>query len=322
MTITYQAPNFAYGLASDLPGSPGSLTFFYATDTGASYTWGGTAWELITGAGATGATGPTGATGATGATGSAASNIWNAGSVTALDANSLAINSDTIEAIGLKGRTGGTAAPAGYIGEVLESTTTGADDTCTISIAAPAVVTVSGGHGSLGIFPVVFFTTGALPTGLSSNTLYWATYINATTFHVSTTIANAVAGTYITTTGSQSGTQSAVFNSAVTGSTQDIAAVILTPGIWILYGGVVWIASSGTSTNSSIWLNTTSVTRPTVNLTAVDSLLNSNQTFGFNQAGCVLTLNVSSNTPVYLSGVLGGTSGWGVYGQIVALRVG
>ena len=247
---------------------------------------------------------------------------WNAGEVTGLNADTLAINADTLEVVGVVGNVSGSPAPAGIIGEVIEGTTTGADDTCTISIASPAVITVGAGHGSLGIFPVVFFTTGALPTGLSSNTLYWATYINATTFHVSTTIANAVAGTYIPTSGTQSGTQSAVLNAPVTGSNQDVAAIILTPGQWGIWGGLSWISSSGTSTNSSIWLNNVSATRPTTDLTAVDSLLNSQQTFGFNQAGIYLERNVSANTPIYLSGIIAGTSGWGVYGQIIARRVG
>ena len=168
---------------------------------------------------------------------------------------------------------------------------------------------MAAGHGSLGIFPVVFFTTGALPTGLSSNTLYWATYINATTFHVSTTIANAVAGTYINTSGTQSGTQSAVLNAPVTGSNQDVAAIILTPGQWGIWGGLSWISSSGTSTNSSIWLNNVSATRPTSDLTAVDSLLNSQQTFGFNQAGNIWSA-MSPQTRRSLSGIIAGTSGW------------
>lgn len=269
MAIVYQSATFAYGLTSDLPVSPGSITFFFATDTGVAYSWSGTAWVAV-----------------------------------------------------IAGNTTGNSAAAGLIGEVIQSACLGNDQTCTISIAAPAVITISGGHGALGIFPVVFFTTGALPTGLSSNTLYWGTYINSTTFHVSTTMANAVAGTYITTTGTQSGTQSAVFNAPVSGSNQDIAAVILTPGNWNVQAGVSWISSTGTSTNSSTWINTTSATRPTVQLTAVDSLLNSQQTVGFNQAGMYLNLIVGSNTPVYLSGIIAGTTNWGVYGQIIAKRAG
>jgi microcystin-dependent protein len=52
-------------------------------------------------------------------------------------------------------------------------------------------------------------TTGALPTGLSANTLYWVTVINSSTFNVSTSFANYSAGTKVTTTGTQSGTHTA-----------------------------------------------------------------------------------------------------------------
>ncbi len=74
----------------------------------------------------------------------------------------------------------------------------------TITIAAPGVVT-SNSHGmSLGD-KFYFTTTGALPTGVSANTTYYASAIAANTFNISTTFANAIAGTYVTTTGSQSG---------------------------------------------------------------------------------------------------------------------
>ena len=49
-------------------------------------------------------------------------------------------------------------------------------------------------------------TTGALPTGLAVWTTYYIHVISSSTFHLCTSLANVGAGTYINTTGSQSGT--------------------------------------------------------------------------------------------------------------------
>ncbi len=75
--------------------------------------------------------------------------------------------------------------------------------TCTITIAAPGVVTLAS-HGFIAGNGVVFSTTGALPTGLTAGTNYFVIPVDANTFQVSAT-SN---GGPITTTGSQSGTQS------------------------------------------------------------------------------------------------------------------
>jgi hypothetical protein len=67
---------------------------------------------------------------------------------------------------------------------------------------------------SMGVFRGMPFTVsnsgGALPTGLSANTVYYVTAdasFSATTFHASTTFANAMAGTAIAYTNSGTGTQ-------------------------------------------------------------------------------------------------------------------
>lgn len=80
-----------------------------------------------------------------------------------------------------------------------------ATSTVTVSIATPGVVSWTA-HGLLTGWRIRFTTTGALPTGLSANTTYWVTKIDADTFKLSTTLANLRAGTYIATSGSQSGT--------------------------------------------------------------------------------------------------------------------
>lgn len=76
-------------------------------------------------------------------------------------------------------------------------------DTVTMTIATPGVVTttIDMKTGT----PVVFTTTGALPTGITASTTYYWIRTAATTGNVATSKANALAGTAITTSGSQSG---------------------------------------------------------------------------------------------------------------------
>lgn len=77
--------------------------------------------------------------------------------------------------------------------------------TFTVTIASPGVFTkVAHGFKSGNISKLA--TTGALPTGLAANTKYWIHAIDADTFHLSTSLTNLEAGTYINTSGSQSGT--------------------------------------------------------------------------------------------------------------------
>jgi hypothetical protein len=94
---------------------------------------------------------------------------------------------------------------------------TNAGTTATITIASPAVVT-NNAHGLAVGAPVYFTTTGALPTGLTVNTIYYVTNPATNTFNLSTTYANAVAGTKINTSGTQSGTHT-VFSTTVVSTT-------------------------------------------------------------------------------------------------------
>lgn len=77
-------------------------------------------------------------------------------------------------------------------------------DTVTMTIANPGVITTSKDlkTGT----PVKFTTTGALPTGVTAGTKYYWIRTSATTGNLATSKANALAGTTITTSGSQSGT--------------------------------------------------------------------------------------------------------------------
>jgi hypothetical protein len=77
--------------------------------------------------------------------------------------------------------------------------------TATMTIASPCVVTWTA-HGMVSGQKVQFTTTGALPTGVSASTTYWVTVVDANTFKLSTSFANAQAASFVNTSGSQSGT--------------------------------------------------------------------------------------------------------------------
>lgn len=76
-------------------------------------------------------------------------------------------------------------------------------DEVTMTIANPCVVTTTKDikTGT----PVIFTTTGALPTGLVAGTTYYWIRTSATTGNLASSKDNALAGTTITTTGSESG---------------------------------------------------------------------------------------------------------------------
>jgi hypothetical protein len=165
--------------------------------------------------------------------------------------------------------------------------------TVTISIATPGVVTWTA-HGLTANAPVYFCTTGTLPTGLtacnpvpsgsnlyfSNPTVYYVvgSSITTNTFQVATSIANAKAGIAVTTSGSQSGTQTAFANAvapagtigehiynvvpfsgtgsvACNNSSPDTVfnSITLTPGIWKVWGsaGVFGSSTAVFSTNHS-----------------------------------------------------------------------
>lgn len=76
--------------------------------------------------------------------------------------------------------------------------------TVTMTIASPGVFTLTA-HGLKNGDTVFFTTTGALPTGVTANTVYYVDVINANTFHINTS-PNSVGVTPVNTSGTQSGT--------------------------------------------------------------------------------------------------------------------
>lgn len=109
--------------------------------------------------------------------------------------------------------------------------------TVTISVATPGVVTWNA-HGLLAGQPVVFITTGVLPTGLTAGTTYYvhATGLTANTFSVSATVG----GSAIATTAAGSGVHT---------------ATAPTVGGQVMFGALVMPESlpQGEATASNIW---------------------------------------------------------------------
>lgn len=125
------------------------------------------------------------------------------------------------------------------------------DATVTITIAAPGVVTWAS-HGLSVNDTIRFTTTGALPTGLAINTTYYVKQVlSPNTF----TVSAAAGGAAITTSGTQSGTQTAlvwygvpvvaVANTAIT------LASVTVPGWSMGVGGGMEVDALFTLTNSA-----------------------------------------------------------------------
>ena len=111
---------------------------------------------------------------------------------------------------------GGMTAPAGTLfctGSAVSRTTyanlfaalTKSTSGITITNATPAVATLNA-HGLATGDSFYLRTTDALPTGLSINTQYYVIYRDANSFYIASSLANALAGTKIATSGAGSGT--------------------------------------------------------------------------------------------------------------------
>ena len=100
----------------------------------------------------------------------------------------------------------------------------GTKPTFTVTIASPGVFTVTG-HGLAAGDTVVFTTSGALPTGLSENTVYYviSAGLTADEFQVSATFG----GSAINTSGSQSGTHRISYMSKTISSSLDDAPTFI-----------------------------------------------------------------------------------------------
>jgi len=100
--------------------------------------------------------------------------------------------------------------------------------TATMTIASPCVVTLNTNGFSAGQ-AVQFTTTGALPTGVTSGTTYYAGNIATNTFNLYDTEANAITGGAtgrVNTSGTQSGTQTCEHASKVSVNTTNGFSIV------------------------------------------------------------------------------------------------
>jgi len=156
--------------------------------------------------------------------------------------------------------TGGTADTGFYEVTALDVDTTGTAvsidlpyiaSTVTITIAAPGIVTWAA-HGLSVNDTIRFTTTGALPTGLAINTTYYVkTVLSANTF----TVSASAGGAAITTTGTQSGTQTALvwYGTAVVAVANTVVtlASVTVPGWAMGTGGGMEIDALFSLTNNA-----------------------------------------------------------------------
>lgn len=167
-------------------------------------------------------------------------------------------------------------ASLGSVGEFISSRCPAQNATITVTIASPAVVTYTGhglvnAGGEADACPIIFTTSGALPTGITSGTTYWTipSSLTANTFQIATSVINAIAGTAVNTSGSQSGTQTGTFNvGLVTATAKNITGVALTPGDWDCTGNTLDQPAGSTvvtATNASISTTTDTLTSPWAN---------------------------------------------------------
>ncbi|MDP1605017.1 MAG: hypothetical protein Q8M03_17340 [Legionella sp.] len=104
--------------------------------------------------------------------------------------------------------------------------------TVTMTIASPCVVTWTA-HGLKNGDPVKFTTDGALPTGVTAGTNYFASVINANSFNICTSISNQIVGTLINTSVSQSGTHTATNHTTSRGTGAGTAELERLNGVWV-----------------------------------------------------------------------------------------
>lgn len=224
-------------------------------------------------------------------------------------------------------------ATAGNVGEVREckALNTGAGATATITIASPGVVTwTAHGLGTDGLSPINFTTTGALPTGLAVGTIYWTVpgTVTTNTFQLATSIANAIAGTAINTSGSQSGTHTVFSRVALTtGTTANFCALSLTAGDWDVTGtlGCVFGGTTNVTYISGGWATSIATVdqtpgRASITSYGVGTVLGNtvNQQIPFPRS----RLSISSTTTVYAFVNMGFTvASAEVFGSLTARRM-
>jgi hypothetical protein len=233
------------------------------------------------------------------------------------------------------GVTAGTGAATGVVGQTIGDMVFGTATTAvvTMTIAAPCVVTWTGHSFSSAVPQPVVFTNsgGALPTGVTSGTVYYTvpSSITTNTFQIATTIANAFTPTSISSSGTQSGTQTGTAGAVMANTVViDVSGLNLTAGDWDVWGEIVWNANAATgATKLEASLNTTAATLATAGAVRGSSYTAFNQisalaTNGFPSLTLPPTIvNVSTTTPVSMcvKGTFSSNT-LGAYGFVMARR--
>jgi len=123
-----------------------------------------------------------------------------------------------------------------YMWNATTSPTLSAPTTVTISNAMPGIVTLTSNTSTP--LPdgtaIMFETTGALPLPLAPFTIYYTTSTGTTTYKLSSSYANYVAGTFIDTTTAGSGTQTISIRAIPVSSLAGAAGVPLTQSTLIV----------------------------------------------------------------------------------------
>ena len=112
--------------------------------------------------------------------------------------------------------------------------------TVTMTIATPCVVTWTGSP-MRSRAPIVFSTSGALPTGITAGTTYYVARgaspaenaVWGNTFSLATSAANAASNTLVNTTGSQSGTHTATSSTRGRGTGSGTTELEYFQGRWV-----------------------------------------------------------------------------------------
>lgn len=203
---------------------------------------------------------------------------------------------------GILGVTSNTAAAAGAYGELQYINCEGPNSTqtITVTIASPAVVSwassvqwaVSANHPILWACPIVFTSSGALPTGITSGTVYWvgSATISGLNFDIFDTAAHAIACVasfgsctgIVNTSGSQSGTQTGTMGSPLTGTSSTWAA-----------GAAMYLQAGDWDCSSVFQVGITSFTTATGWATAVNTSIGAPTG---NNVGNYASLKIASST--------------------------
>lgn len=190
--------------------------------------------------------------------------------------------------------------------------------TNTFTNASPTVVTWTGhpypinpsGITAVGVYTVTN-SGGALPTGLSAATNYYFLPIDANTGHIATSVANALAGTFVNASSTGTGTQTGHAYALPTSNTViTIAALSLTGGSWDISGSNIFLPGAtdtmgALGTSISLTDNTLDTTTPGAfvsnNISGTGTVLG-NAFYNSQSIGPVRKALVTGPTTIFLVG--------------------